>query len=166
MIFPQPGGADIRNDHQTTAAAFTSPEKGIGLFRAGAAISVGRSVMTDVADNTGKSVITRTVALQHLLTGIYEGVGGSGAQTTTSGLSGRDAATGDPIWVTCYGPALALAYATTTLGAGSALQIGTPGILTEAPNPTSPIVAVHASLQAVTVTATTGTATRIIIKAM
>lgn len=166
MIFPQPLGADIRNDHQTTAPAFAAPEKGIGAFRAGAAISVGRSVMTDVADTTGKSVIHRTVALQHLLTGIYEGVGGSGAATTTTGLTGKDAVTGDVVWITCYGPALALAYVTTTLGAGSALQIGTPGILTEAANPTAPAGAQIAAMSAVTVTATTGTAVRVIVKCM
>lgn len=166
MIFPQPMGPDIRNDHQTTAPAFATPEKGIGAFRAGAAISVGYSVMTHVSDTTGKSVIARTVALQHLLTGIYEGSGGSGAQTSVSGLTGRDAVTGDVVWITCYGPALALAYATTTLGAGSALQIGTPGILTEAANPTAPAGAQLAAFAAVTVTSTAGTAVRVIVKCM
>jgi hypothetical protein len=167
MIFPQPNGVDIRNDHQTTAPAFATPEQGIGLFRAGGAISPGVSVMTDVADNTGKSVIARTVALQHLLTGIYEGTGGTGAPSSAAGFTSKRAAvTGDPIWVVCYGPALALAYATTTLGAGSALQIGTPGILTEAANPTAPAGALIAALQAVTVTSSGGTALRVIVKAM
>lgn len=165
MIFPQPLGADIRNDHQTTAAAFAAPEKGIGLYRAAGAITVGKAVQTDTADTTGKSVVTGGSA-SFLLTGIYEGKGGTGAATTVSGLTGNDAQTGDFIWVTCYGPALALTYATATLGAGSALRVAAPGTLSEASNPSAGLNAALISLQAVTLTAAAGTATRVYVKCL
>jgi hypothetical protein len=60
--------------------------------------------MIDITGNLlGKLAITGTATNDHLALGVYTGEGGRGADTTISGLAGKDAADGDLIWVRTYG---------------------------------------------------------------
>jgi len=91
-------------------------EKISALFVANAAVSVGMNVGLTTSNTAGKLVVKTPASANsdHLSLGIYEGEGGTGALTTTSGLTGRDAAANDLIWVTIYGLATALVDGTTT----------------------------------------------------
>jgi hypothetical protein len=82
------------------------------MMRAGAALEVGKAVMLSVASDSVFEVLPLTTALDHAFFGIYEGVGGSGAAPSISGLSGRAAVTGDTVSITVRGPAKVLAYDT------------------------------------------------------
>jgi hypothetical protein len=86
------------------------------LFEADAAITVGKCVAIDTGNLTAALVVTCPAAAtaDHRALGIYEGEGGSGAKTTVSGLSGRDAADADQIWITMFGLATALVDGDTT----------------------------------------------------
>ena len=87
-----------------------APTPGIDcLYEVGgtaAVLLVGHGAMIDSATNTsGRKVITATAALEHLLLGVYQGEGGTGAEHTTSGTpGGNNAATGDAVWLRTYGP--------------------------------------------------------------
>lgn len=105
MIISRLGGITSDND-----SSLPQGEKIEVLFEADYAISVGMVVGHDTGDTSGTTVVrclADTADDQNFI-GIYEGKGGTGAATTTSGLSGNDAADGDVILVTTYGKALAL----------------------------------------------------------
>jgi len=91
-------------------------ERETRVFTAGAAISVGMLVGIASGDTTGTKVVKVPAAAgsDHILVGVYEGVGGSGSDTATSGCTGKDAVTNDIISVTCLGIASVLVYANTT----------------------------------------------------
>ena len=76
------------------------------LYEADGDIEPGDAVMIDTAANlTGKLAIAATATNDHLLLGIYTGVGGSGAATTITNMDTglHDAADGDVIYVRTYG---------------------------------------------------------------
>lgn len=79
-------------------------------LQAGAALSVGKAVMLDCTSDSVFKAIALTTAADHCFYGIYEGVGGSGTATAVSGLTGRDAVSGDTVEITIGGPAKVLAY--------------------------------------------------------
>jgi len=93
------------------------------LFEADDTISVGHLCAHDTGSTTGTLVVSCLTATadDHRFVGIYEGEGGSGSTTTSTGLSGKDAADGDFIWVTAYGKALGLC-----VGSGTAVVDGDP----------------------------------------
>lgn len=110
------GSSNILGPISSADTTNVSSEKVQAVFEAGAAISVGMVVMLAGSDTTGKKVIKTTTTIANcanLVVGIYEGLGGTGAETTTSGATGRDAVTGDTIYVTRYGKAAALVDGTT-----------------------------------------------------
>lgn len=81
------------------------------LMEADAAIAVGLVVAPDSVSNTlGILCVPTWLSTVGGLwaAGIYEGQGGTGTAAATAGLGGRDAADGDLIFVTCYGPATAI----------------------------------------------------------
>lgn len=84
------------------------------LFEADATITPGKTVALDTGNTAGKLVVTTPVSINSRIVGVYEGEGGTGAQTTTSGLTGNSALDGDLIWVTVYGVATALLASTST----------------------------------------------------
>lgn len=88
-------------------------------FEADGAIPVGSVVALDTGNTAGKLVVVCPAAAtaDHRALGIYQGQGGSGAETTTSGLLGRAAVDGDIIKVRVFGVATALFDATTTQAA-------------------------------------------------
>lgn len=91
-------------------------EKEQRVFTAAANISVGMTVALTSGDTTGTKVVkTQALATQdHLVVGVYEGIGGTGADTTATGATGKDAVTNDIISVTTLGIASALIWAQTT----------------------------------------------------
>lgn len=86
------------------------------LFEADAAISVGACVAYDTGNTAAKLVVTTPAAAtsDHRAIGIYTGQGGTGAETTISGLKGRAAVDGDHIWVRVFGVASTIVDAVTT----------------------------------------------------
>ena len=86
------------------------------LFEADGAIGVGEAVALDTGNTAGKLVVVcpAGATADHRAIGIYQGEGGSGAQTTTTGLSGRAAVDGDFVWIRVSGIATALVDGTTT----------------------------------------------------
>lgn len=110
------GSSNIQGPISSADTTNFAGEKIQVVCEAGAAISVGNTVMLAGSDTTGKKVIKTTTTIANcanLVVGIYEGVGGTGSETTTSGASGRDAVAGDTIYVTRYGKAAALVDGTT-----------------------------------------------------
>lgn len=94
------------------------------MFNAGSALVVGEPVIINHANatvaNRAKTVVSSTTAGAALVVGIYEGIGGSGAQNEslaaaskavsadgTVTLTGREAVSGDVVMVTIYGEARA-----------------------------------------------------------
>ena len=152
MRFGPVRGVDIRDDSLATA------EGGVGLWKAGAALTVGDTVIIDTAVNTGKQVVTLTASGtahdEHLIVGAYSSVsgqatGGTGAQTTTTGFSGRAARTGDFVEI-ATGPVKARVDGTTDVAAKDRLQaFTTAGALQKdaalASFPKWPVVALEAS---------------------
>lgn len=92
------------------------PDKIQAIFEADGAINPGEAVALDTGNVTGKLVVACPASANsdHRFVGIYEGQGGSGAETTTTGLTGFAAADGDIIYVTVYGVAQALLDGGTT----------------------------------------------------
>ena len=118
MIISRLGGITSDND-----SSLPQGEKIEVLFEADAAISVGMVVSHHTGSSTGTLVVptVANASNDHSFVGIYEGKGGSGAATTTSGMSGNDAVDGDVILVTAYGKALGLG-----IGSGTAWVDGNP----------------------------------------
>lgn len=90
------------------------------------ALSVGSLVFLDTADATGntiKAVGSATAQAQMCAVGVYTGKGGSGAQTTVTGLSGKDAAVGDRVRIVKVGVVSVLTTPSTT-GTTTVLTIG------------------------------------------
>lgn len=109
MLINEVGGVDISTD--TFATAPTVKE----LYKAGGAIAVGQAVILDSADPTGKTVATLASATEKhasAFVGIYSGVGGSGATSTATNLSGKDAVSGDMILLVTQGVTYAIAGGT------------------------------------------------------
>jgi len=133
-------------------------------FKTSAAITVGKACIVSTADTTGATVISATTALDHEIIGIYEGKGGKGAATTTTGLSGNDVGTsGEAIFVTSLGVAKILTYAVTS---SSNMPINTTisfavtaGIGTIGADPAAGLVSPAWTLEAQTGTTTSGFAT-------
>ena len=113
----------------------TNGEKIEALYVAGGALLTGSPVIIHFANGTAanrsKTVIASTTAGALAAVGVYEGLGGTGAVTaeTLSNDStlgtGRDALTGDIVYVTVFGEALALVEGTTDVVAGDALTLTT-----------------------------------------
>jgi len=121
MIIKRLGGLLMKAD-----TTLESAEQIQCLFETSAAISVGTVVgFTATGNPDGKLISAATVANDHLVCGVYEGNGGKGADTTTSNASGKDALSGDLVFVTTYGVAKALYSATTT--ATVACELGATG---------------------------------------
>jgi len=120
------GGITYAND-----TVLANADKIECIFEANGAITVGSSVIHENTSVNGTLVVIGSTAADiatsdHKFVGIYEGIGGSGTLTTTSGLTGRAAADGDIIMVTTYGPAIALVSGETAdVAAGSALTLST-----------------------------------------
>ena len=91
-------------------------EKEQRVFTAAANISVGMVVALTSGDTTGTKVVKcQALATQdHLVVGVYEGIGGTGTDTTATGATGKNAVTNDIIMVTTLGIASALIWAQTT----------------------------------------------------
>lgn len=110
-------------------AAFDGGEACWLLYKAGGAITVGAPVMIDVTDTTGKAVITGVTATKSpLFVGVYEGEGGTGSATAVTGLTGKDAASGDIISVRVYGVCSVIATPKTSSDlstSGKVLALGT-----------------------------------------
>lgn len=103
----------------TDAQAFA--DKVEVLCTATAAVLAGSPVIIDTADTTCYKVkvpSANTAAQTSLLVGIYEGIGGSGANAGT-GFTGKAAVANDTILVTAYGKAIA-----SVIGVGGA-TVGT-----------------------------------------
>lgn len=131
MLISRLGGRIVTESDTTLGSA----EKVQVLFEADDTINVGYAVGIDLTSSTtGKLVVAAPVDEHVTRVGIYEGDGGSGAETTTSGLSGRTAKDGDIIYVTAYG--VAKGYMTgnvTGIVKGTALGVfNTAGLLEEA----------------------------------
>lgn len=86
-------------------------EKKYRLYTANAAISVGMQVSLATGDTTGKKIVKTptTTTTDHVAIGVYEGIGGTGADATLSGLTGKAAVTNDLVQITVLGPVVALA---------------------------------------------------------
>lgn len=128
MQFTAIQGVNVRDD------TFAQADMGKSLFLAGAAFSCGHTLIYDTAVTTGKQAVKLTASGtahdEHLICGGYSDengncVGGSGAVTTTSGLSGRDAATNDFVYVTRKGPCKLLVDGTADLAAKDRLKAWT-----------------------------------------
>lgn len=102
--------ADIQGFDPATAT-FKAAKRVVRL-QANAAITVGKAVMLDATSDSIFKVITLTTAQDQAFFGIYEGVGGTGAATAVSGMTGRDAIAGDIVEITVGGQAKVLAYDT------------------------------------------------------
>ena len=87
--------------------------KRVVRLQAGSALAVGKAVMLDTASDSIFKATALTTAADHAFFGIYEGVGGTGAAATITGLTGNAALTGDIVEITIGGPAKVLAYDTT-----------------------------------------------------
>ncbi len=143
-----------------TGDAF-KPEKIECMYKTGAAITVGKAVMPQATD--GSTVITLTTALDHFAVGIYEGKSsGQGAPTAVTGFTGRDAVSGEKVWITVAGPCSLLAYEKTTdsvISLGVALDYSQQaGIATAGAAPAAVLVAAAVALSTNTATATGGSA--------
>lgn len=103
MPLPFVTGYDARD------SVFTMEPDKIRIVANGA-IAVGKAVMLDCTSDSISKVIQLTTAADHAFFGIYEGVGGSGALASISGLTGRAAVAGDLVEITVRGPAKVLAY--------------------------------------------------------
>lgn len=105
--------------------AYSGGDKVEVLFEADGAIPVGTPCTLDITANTlGTLVVASETANDHAFIGVYEGRGGSGAEATISGLTGRAAVDGDVIYLTAYGVAETLCDGTTTdIAAGNALSL-------------------------------------------
>ncbi len=107
MIISRLGGITSDSDSSLPQA-----EKIEVLFEADGAISPGLVCIHDTGSTDGTLVIVAPSSsganFDHRAVGIYEGKGGTGAATSTSGLSGNAAANGDIILVTTYGKAVAM----------------------------------------------------------
>lgn len=99
-----------------TSDTMENPERIEAVFIAGGAIGVGEPVIPHFANatvaNRAKTVIAATTAAATAVSGIYEGIGGSGAVNATAYdtagttfLPGQAAVAGDIIMVTVYGEA-------------------------------------------------------------
>lgn len=79
-------------------------------YTASGAIPVGSCVRLVAAANTDGSLVAMTTATtdNEAAVGIYEGVGGTGADATVAGTSGRAAVDGDRVLITAHGIAMAL----------------------------------------------------------
>ncbi len=120
----------IAKPGQTTNGVATA-YKETGIYTAGEAIPVGSWVMISVADTTGTAVLKGTSAAGPRFVGIYEGVGGTGADAA-SPFTGKAALTGDRITVTKRGRAIALVLGAAGLAAGDPLgPESTAGVLEE-----------------------------------
>lgn len=156
----------------STGDAF-KPEKIECMYIAEAAITVGKAVMisTSTSFPFGGACLTATGALDHAIIGIYEGVSeGRGAATAVSGLTGKDALANETVFVTTYGPAVALCYASTTdstIAAGDQLDwAGVAGVARRSAAPSAGLVSAGVAFEAQTVSSTSGTATDILVRCM
>lgn len=106
------------------------PEKVEALFQTTGAITAGLAATIDAADTTGyKCKVSASAAPeQGLFIGIYEGLGGHGAAAST-GYSGFNAVTGDNVWITVYGKAIATVngLAAAVAGRPCGVETGTGG---------------------------------------
>lgn len=110
--------------------SLAGPDKVEALFEADGTINPGEAVALDTGNLLGKLVVACPASANsdHLFAGIYEGKGGSGAETTTTGLTGTQALDGDIILITVYGVAQGLLDGgTTDCADGNAL---TPSVAT------------------------------------
>lgn len=80
-----------------------SAPEAFALFEADAAITPGKVVGLDTGNTLGKLVVTCPIGAPNRALGIYTGQGGTGAATSTAGLTGRAAVDGDIIWVQTAG---------------------------------------------------------------
>lgn len=90
----------------TTGKKVLEPHKRTTQLRSVGVMTVGWPVRIDPATTTpyGGVAIGCTTTYDHAIIGIYAGVGGTGADTTTSGLTGKAATTDDAIEVVLEGP--------------------------------------------------------------
>lgn len=91
-----------------------------GQFKAAAAITSGDTCcISALATEESKPIVTvtsaGTTATKHLIMGAYQGIGGRGSDNTTSGSpGGKDALSGDIIYVRMHGIATTLVDGGTT----------------------------------------------------
>ena len=117
MLITRLGGR-IVSESDTQLGA---PDKVECIYEADAALPVGAAVQHDLTSNTSATLVVPTVIGEdHVFCGVYEGKGGTGADTTTSGLSGKAAVDGDIVYVTTHGLATALVG-----GGGTTIASGT-----------------------------------------
>lgn len=111
----------------------------VETIEAGVAITVGQVVAPDETDDDGKEGEVAVVATGPNMIGVYTGVGGTGAATTVSGLTGNDAAIGDRIQVKWKGAVMALTDGgTTDILTGDMLSVSAAGkFVKQATQPTN-----------------------------
>ncbi len=143
-------------------------EQSVRAYKAGGTIGPGSVVVLDVSDATGNTVIASTLALAAygIAVGVYNGEGGSGAEATVSGTTGKSAASGDIINVVRAGIVSVLCYAQTvanyaTAGIMRLMPGTTAGTLTEAAAATDKDAVLWAAKTIVTTGATVAVTARI-----
>lgn len=111
------------NGIQSDNDVLQEPDKIEAVWEADGSIGVGKVAMHDTGFTDGRGVVIATAAADHRAVGVYEGKGGSGSATTTSGLTGNDAADADIILVTVYGHATAICDGGTNIADQDPLNI-------------------------------------------
>lgn len=133
MIYTEGIGYNINDD------SIANAESAIGQWQAGAAILKGETCIVDTSVSTGKKCVKLTASGtahdEHLIVGAFSSasgvaMGGKGSEgTAVTGLSGRDAASGDYI-VLSKGPVKVRVDGTADVAAKAALKaFTTAGVL-------------------------------------
>jgi hypothetical protein len=136
-----------------TERAGYSMDEGVGYFiekiecqykttvalTSGDAVRIG-ALATE--ENRDQITITNdvTAGLVHMIRGIYQGIGGTGAVNTTTGSpGGRNALASDIVFITTFGVAIGRVDGTTNVAIGDPLyMIGTAGVLKQAASIATP----------------------------
>jgi len=118
MYFTQMQG-QLLADH-----SFSGPAKAFTTVEADGAIPVGSPTVSDVGSTAGKLVVVGAAATGFRFRGVYNGVGGTGATTSATGLSGKAAVDGDIIQVQLMGPVSALLDGTVDVADGDPIEVG------------------------------------------